>query len=126
MKELLIIEDENVHSKVLKEKFEEDGWTVTRAKNGEEGVKMLREKQYDLTLLDLVMPEKNGFDVLKDIKSDPSLKHYKIIVLSNLDRDEDIKMAMELGADEYWVKTQHPVSDLVGMVREFMEKDTNR
>ncbi len=120
MKKILIAEDEEVLLNVLKDRFEAEGWEVTTAKDGEEAIESIKKSQPDLVLLDLLMPKKDGFEVLKEVKSNPEYKNLPIIiVLSNLGSDEDIKKALALGANDYFVKTQHPMSEIVEKVKKY-------
>lgn len=120
MKKILIAEDEDVLLNVLKDRFEAEGWEVSTAKDGEETVVSINKFKPNLVLLDLLMPKKDGFEVLKEIRSNPEFKDLPIIiVLSNLGSDEDIKKAMALGANDYFVKTQHPMSEIVEKVKKY-------
>lgn len=120
MKKILIAEDEDVLSNVLKDRFEAEGWEVTVAKDGIEAMEAIKkELKFDLVLLDLLMPKKDGFEVLKEVKSNPELKSLPIIVLSNLGGDDDIKKALVLGANDYFVKTQHPMSEIVEKAKRY-------
>lgn len=119
MKKILIAEDEDILLNVLKDRFEAEGWEVSIAKNGEEAMIAINKASFDLVLLDLLMPKKDGFEVLKEVKGNPELKNLPIIVLSNLGGDEDIKKAMALGANDYYVKTQHPMSEIVEKAKKY-------
>jgi len=120
MKKILIAEDEEVLLNVLKDRFEAEGWEVTTARDGEEAVESIKKIRPDLVLLDLLMPKKDGFEVLKEIRGDPEFKTLPIIVvLSNLGSDEDIKKALALGANDYFVKTQHPMSEIVEKAKKY-------
>lgn len=114
---ILIVEDEQVLSKVLKEKFEKSGFEVQVAGDGETAVKLAQSFIPDIIALDLVLPKKNGFTVLKEIKEDANLKQIPVIVVSNLGEDSDIKRALSLGAADYFVKSQHPINEIVEKVR---------
>ena len=119
MKKILIAEDEDILLNVLKDRFEVDGWEVTIAKDGMEAMEAIKKSKLDLVLLDLLMPKKNGFEVLKEVMDNPELKNLPIIVLSNLGGDEDIKKALALGAKDYFVKTQHPMSEIVEKAKKY-------
>jgi len=122
MKKVLIAEDELVLLKVLKERFEDAGWKVSPAQNGEEAIKKLEkagQDGFDLLILDLLMPKKSGFEVLEAIKENAELVDLPIIVLSNLGGDDDIKKAIKLGADDYYVKSQHPMSEIIEKAEKF-------
>lgn len=117
MQKILIVEDEEALAKVLEEKFQREKFEVKIAVDGETGVEAVRQFRPDMILLDLILPKKSGFDVLKEIKADPELERIPVIVLSNLGEDESIKEALALGAKDYFVKTQHPINEVVEKVR---------
>lgn len=120
---ILIAEDEKLLSKALKEEFEEAGFDIIMASNGEDALKELRSgKGIDLLLLDLLMPVVDGFQVLEEMQKDQMLSSVPVIVLSNLGQDEEIKRAIKLGAADYFVKSQHPISEVVEKVKNFSEK----
>lgn len=121
MKKILIVEDEEILLNVLKDRFEAEGWEVAVAKDGEEAVESIKKSLPDLVLLDLLMPKKDGFEVLKELRSNPEFKNLPIIiVLSNLGSDDDIKKALALGANDYFVKTQHPMSEIVEKAKKYI------
>jgi len=113
---ILIVEDEDVLSLVLEEKFKDEGYDVMIAKDGEEAQPKIERFKPDLILLDLILPKKGGLEVLESIKADQELKMIPVIVLSNLEGDETIKKALTLGAADYFVKTQHPIAEIVEKV----------
>lgn len=117
---ILIVEDEMVLSKVLKEKFEHSDFECEVASDGEMAVTMAKSFKPDIIVLDLVLPKKNGFTVLKEVKEDPDLKQTPVIVVSNLGEDSDIKRALSLGATDYFVKSQHPINEIVEKVRSLL------
>ena len=120
MQKIVIVEDEEALARVLKEKFESEDFTVELAMDGKVAVPIIQKTQPDLVLLDLMLPKRDGIDILKDIKSDRELEHLPVIVLSNLDGDEDIKQAIALGAKDYFVKSQHPIKEVVEKVKDFL------
>jgi len=116
---ILIVEDEDVLSLVLEEKFKNEGYEVMIASDGEEAQPKAEKFRPDMILLDLILPKKGGLDILKSLKADPELKLIPVIVLSNLEGDETIKTALSLGAIDYFVKTQHPIAEIVEKIGEF-------
>lgn len=122
MNKILIVEDEEVLSRVLKDRFSDAGWNVDTAEDGVAAIEKIKKENYDMVLLDLIMPKKDGFEVLKEIKGDPSYKTLPIMVLSNLGGDEDIKKALQLGAIDYYVKTQHPISEMIDKAKRFQSR----
>jgi len=123
---ILIAEDEKTLASVLKEEFELEGFSVIPVSNGKEAMDILNSKPNDINLiiLDLLMPVRDGFQVLEEIKNDKvhGLGLIPIMVLSNLGQDEEIKKALSLGATDYFVKSQHPISEVVEKVKKFLEK----
>jgi DNA-binding response OmpR family regulator len=113
---ILIVEDENTLSFVLEEKFRNGGYEVTIAKDGEEAISLAGKITPDIILLDLILPKKGGLEVLEELKADVKLKSIPVIVLSNLEGDEIIKKALKLGAEDYYVKTQHPIGEILEKV----------
>jgi len=103
-KKILIVEDYRFLREAIGKKLREDGFDVSEAVDGEEGLKKTKEEKPDLVLLDLVLPGIDGFDVLAKIKEDATLNDVKVIVLSNLGQKEEIERGMSLGANDYLVK----------------------
>lgn len=116
MKKILIIDDEEILAQVLKDRFQSRGWHVTVAGDGEKALDRVWHEVFDLVLLDLLLPEKSGLDVLRGIR-DPGAPHrlhqIPVIVLSDLGDDEDIQQAMKIGATDCFVKTQHPIGEIL-------------
>ena len=114
---ILVVEDEQVLAKVFQEKFEKARFEVKIASDGELGVELAKSFKPEVIVLDLVLPKKNGFEVLEEIKANENTKSIPIIVVSNLGEDEDIKKALSLGAADYFVKSQHPINEIVEKVK---------
>lgn len=119
---ILIVEDESALSFVLEEKFKDEGYTVEIAVDGEEALVKADKFRPAIILLDLILPKKYGLDVLQDLKNNAELKAIPVIVLSNLEGDETIKKALTLGAVDYFVKTQHPIAEIVERVETYIRK----
>jgi DNA-binding response OmpR family regulator len=122
MRKVLVVEDERVLLNVLKEKLEDDGWDVDTALDGVKAISKIKKGGYDLILLDIMLPKKNGFEVLKFIKKE-AVSDVPVIILSNLGSDEDIKKAMSLGATDYFVKAQHPIGEIVDKAAKYKLSD---
>lgn len=114
---VLIVEDEEALRKVLQEKLQRAGFETFAAKDGIEGWNMAKSKNPDMILLDLIMPKRDGFEVLGMLKQDEELKTIPVIVLSNLAEDENLKKALQMGAEDYFVKSQHPINEVVEKVQ---------
>lgn len=114
---IFIIEDERILANVLEEKFTQEDFEVKVAYSGEEADATLKKFRPDIILLDLILPKKSGFDVLKDLKSDSELKSIPVIILSNLGEAENLKKGLELGAADYMIKAQHPLKEVIEKVK---------
>lgn len=117
MSKILIIEDEVPLREALKAKLKEEGMTVLAAKDGYEGVQMATQNKPDLILLDIIMPKKNGLDVLKDLKNNLALVNIPVYVLTNLAEESSKKVSIELGAEEYLVKSNLKLADLASKIK---------
>lgn len=119
---ILVVEDETFLVKIYSVKLKKEGYDVIIVNDGEEAVKMAEEFAPDIILLDLMLPKMNGFDALERIRANPVNKNTPIIVLSNLGQDEDLKRAKSLGADDYLVKANFSIQEVVGKIRETLDK----
>lgn len=115
VKKILIAEDERPLSKALELKLTNEGYQITPAYNGAEAIEKIQAEKFDLLLLDLVMPEKDGFAVLEHIKKQ-GVK-LPTIVLTNLSQDQDRDKAKKLGATDFFIKSDSPISEIVKYVK---------
>lgn len=121
MNHVLVVEDEDFLVRALKDNLMSEGYSVAVAVDGEQVFDELKKKTPSLILLDLLLPKKNGFDVLKEIRQSPEWQLIPVVILSNLGEDSEIKRALELGANDYFVKSQHPIQEVIEKVREYLE-----
>jgi len=119
---ILIAEDNKDISWIWKEGLKAKKHTIKIAEDGEAAISTAKSFLPDVILLDLVMPKKDGMTVLKELKADEKVKNIPVIVLSNLGGDESIKQAMSLGAVDYFVKSQHPVYEIIEKVQKYTDK----
>jgi len=119
-KKVLIIEDDKSLREMYETKLKIKGFNVITAEDGEDGIKKIKTEKPNLVLLDMMMPKKNGFDVLGDIQKDVKIKKTPVIVLSNLGQESDMALAKSLGAKEYYVKSNLLLNDLVNKVEEYV------
>jgi adenylate cyclase len=106
---ILVVDDDPVNRMVLSVNLREEGYTVETAENGRDGLQMLREQPFDIVLLDLLMPEMDGFDVLKIIKADARLRHLPVVVISGEEDLAGITRCIAIGAEDYMQKPFDPV-----------------
>lgn len=118
-KKILIAEDEKPMAKALELKLTHEGYDAKAVFNGEEALAELEHGEFDLAILDLMMPKVDGFTVLAKLKEKG--KTMPIIVLSNLSQEEDEAKARALGATKFFVKSNTPLADIVQHVREVLQ-----
>ncbi len=119
---MLIIEDDKFLLKLYSNKLEKEGFEVLSSLTGQEGLNKIAAKEVDIIILDLILPGKNGFEVLSELKLNPKTKNTPVIILTNLGQDSDIKKGLELGASAYLVKTEFSVNQLPQIVKENLVK----
>ena len=122
-KHILIVEDERALSHALDITLKKEGYDITIANDGEEGLRRIQEYPFDLVLLDLIMPRMDGLTLLKIAKEQgKSSASIPIIVLSNLGQTEDQKTAMALGAVQYLVKANSPFPKVLSTIKAVLNK----
>lgn len=117
-KYVLVVEDDPFYGNIYKTKLSKEKIVAEIAHNGNEALKIAREKKPTLVLMDLIMPEKDGFEALAEFKADPALKDVKVIILSNLSQEEDIQRVLDLGAAEYLIKANMPIQQVIMKIKE--------
>ncbi|MDD2697101.1 MAG: response regulator [Candidatus Pacebacteria bacterium] len=116
-KKILLIEDEELMVTLLQRKLVQDGYEVSVAKNGEDGLRLMREMKPDLVLLDIIMPKKGGFEVMEEMQKDKDLKEIPVIVISNSGQPVEIDKAQKLGASDWLIKTEFDPQEVVDKVK---------
>lgn len=114
---ILIVEDDEFLSGMYVTKFSLEGFAVVYALDGEEGINKARQEKPHLILLDLLLPKKDGFEVLEELKQDQETKAIPVILLTNLSQESDIKRGKELGAADYLIKAYNIPSEVVKKVK---------
>jgi len=121
MKKILFIEDEESLQRAMGSMLEQNKLQILKALNGDEGLAIAKKEMPDLILLDLILPKKNGFEVLGELKKDPGTKGIPIIVLTNLEGSTDIERALALGATTYLVKANYALEDVMAKIESVLE-----
>jgi DNA-binding response OmpR family regulator len=114
-KRVLIVEDERPLSHALELKLQHEGFETVVASNGKECLRLIDESTFDVVLLDMIMPEMDGFQVLDQLKTRPTMP--VVFVLSNLSQQEDEARVMAAGAKKYFIKSNTPLSTIVEEVK---------
>lgn len=121
MAKILIVDDDKLMANMYQGKFEDDGFDVAVAIDGQMGFDKAVEFKPDLILLDIMMPKVNGLEMLKNLKNNDSTKKIPVILLTNVGGDdEDVERGLGLGAVAYMVKAQYDPKDVVKKVREIL------
>jgi CheY-like chemotaxis protein len=123
MKNILLVEDEQFLAKLLKSRLEKEGQLkVIVAQDGLEALKFVKETEFDLILLDLILPKLSGFEILETIHSDPRLQNTPVIIISNLGQESDVTRGQSLGAVEYFIKARVSMEQLIEQVKKFLKE----
>lgn len=117
---VLMIEDDGFLASIYAQKLEGEGFEVELATNGEDGLKMAMKSPPSIILLDLVIPKKDGFAVLEELKAAPETARVPVIVFTNLGQREDIQRCMQLGADGYMIKAHALPQETIMKIRELL------
>ena len=117
-KKILFVEDEMCLQKVYKDFFRKRGFRLIPAYDGETALKLAGEEIPDLILLDIILPKKDGFEVLKELKENPRLAKVPVIVITNLEGAEHVERAVSLGARAYLVKANYSLKEIIEKIRE--------
>lgn len=119
-KKVFVVEDDEHISKVYEMKLSQVGLVSSFEKTGEGAVARIAAERPDLIVLDMMLPKKDGFAVLEEIKKDPTLAQIPVLVLSNLGQQSDRDHALELGAKEYLIKVEHSMQEVVDKVKQYL------
>src|ERR1700760_4768932 len=117
-KRILFVEDDDALANVYVVRLEAEGFVVQRVANGEEALAAAISFKPDLVLLDVMMPKISGFDVLDILRNTPETANLKVVMLTALSQDSDKQRAQALGVDDYLVKSQVVISDVVDRIRQ--------
>ena len=118
---ILLVEDDPFLLDMYSTKFQEVGFTISAAQDGDTALVKAQEELPDLILLDIVLPKKDGFAVLKTLKSQSQTAKIPVILLTNLGLDGDVKRGLELGAASYIVKAHFTPTEVVAKVKEILK-----
>lgn len=123
MKKILIVEDDNFLANAYRVKLTKAGFEVKNAFDGIEAINALQTFIPDLILLDIVMPRKDGFATLKELKENEQFKNIPVILASNLGQKEDMDRGLKLGAVDFFVKTDFTLNNLIEKINILLNKN---
>ncbi len=116
---IVLVEDDEFISEMYALKFKEE-FDVTVARDGAEGLAMVKKVKPDIVLLDIILPQLDGFEVLERIKQDEEIKDTPVLLLTNLGQKQNVKKGLQLGAVDYIIKAHYTPSELVEKVRQVL------
>lgn len=116
-RKILLVEDDETLAEVYKQRLELEGFDVNHVNNGEDALATAVKFRPDLVLLDVMMPKLNGFDVLDIMRQTPETRNVHIIMLTALSQPKDEQRAKDLGADDFLIKSQVVIGDVVERIK---------
>lgn len=119
---ILIIEDDEFLLRMYSAKLEMEGYKIITATAGDRGLRLADKEQPDLILLDLLLPKKDGFQVLKELRADSETKDIPVIVLTNLSQKKDIDRCFSLGINDYLIKAHFVPSEVIIKIKRILER----
>jgi DNA-binding response OmpR family regulator len=120
-KTILVIEDDKFLRDLISKKLLKENYNVVEAVDGEEGLKKIKEIKPDLVLLDLILPGMDGFEVLAQVKEDPTLNQIPVIILSNLGHRDDVERGLKLGASDYLIKAHFTPGEIIEKIKNILK-----
>ncbi|OGI14520.1 MAG: hypothetical protein A3E38_00275 [Candidatus Moranbacteria bacterium RIFCSPHIGHO2_12_FULL_54_9] len=121
-KKILVVEDDIFLRNLIVKKMEKEGCAISLAYDGDEALKLATDTRYDLVLLDLVMPNTNGIDTLKELKKNPNYAAIPVIIFSNLSQDADIDAAKKAGAADFIIKSNFTLTEVIQKIKQVLGK----
>jgi len=120
-KTILIVEDDKFLRELIAQKLVKEGYEISEAVDGEEGIKKIREEKPGLVLLDLILPGIDGFEVLSKMREEPGLAPIPVIILSNLGQKEDVERGLKLGAADYLIKAHFTPGEIIEKIKNILK-----
>ena len=120
MKSILVVEDDPFLIDIYTTKLKEAGFKVESATDGDSALRKVKEKKIDLLLLDIILPQTDGWEILKKIRKSSNLKNLKIVILSNLGQKEEVEKGLKLGATKYLIKAHYTPTEVVEEIKEIL------
>lgn len=117
---ILIVEDDDFLIKMYQTGLTHEGFTVITASDGEQVLALAKKEKPKIILLDLILPKKDGFEVLKELKKDAATKDMPVVILSNLGQESDVQRCMQSGAADFLVKANFTVRGVADKVRSLL------
>ncbi|MEI6288303.1 MAG: response regulator [bacterium] len=120
---VLLVEDDKMIVDMYKMRLEEEGYEIIITDKGSEALEIAKEEKPDVILLDVILPEVDGFTILDKLKSQHVTKDIPVLMLTNLGQEADKDKGREMGADDYFVKSQHTPAEVLAKIKELINKE---
>ena len=121
MKNILLVEDDPFLIDIYTTKLEQDDFAVQVAKNGKEAFELLKKEIPDILVLDIVLPQVDGWEVLSELKNNAQWKAIPVIILSNLGQKVEVKRGMDLGVEKYLIKAHYTPTEVVEEIKKILK-----
>lgn len=121
MKKILLVEDDPFLIDIYRDKLEESGYEVDVSDDGNKVLGKIKEIIPDLVLLDIILPNVDGWEILRSIRNNPETKDLKVIILSNLGQKEEVEKGVDLGATQYLIKAHFTPSEVVKEIEKLLK-----
>ncbi|MFA4871496.1 MAG: response regulator [Patescibacteria group bacterium] len=121
---VLLVEDDLMIVEMYKMRFEEEGYAVLVTDKGSEAIEIAEKEKPDIILLDVILPEVDGFTVLQKLKNDIKTKEIPILLLTNLGQESDKEKGLQMGAADYFIKAQHTPVEVIQKIKELINKSS--
>ena len=119
---ILVVEDDSFLLQMYATKLETEEYKVFTASTGGEALRLVEKEDIDLILLDLNLPEVDGFNVLEELKSNSKTKHIPVLVLTNFSQKEDIDRCLDLGAEDFLIKAHFVPAEVIEKIKKIIKK----
>ena len=124
MQKIVLVEDDPLLIDIYSTKFREAGFQVAVVDRGDAAADRVAKEKPELVVRDIVLPQKDGWEILKSVKSNPKTKNIKVVILSNLGQKEEIERGMGLGAAGYLIKAHYTPSQVVKEIRKILQEES--
>ena len=120
MKKILLVEDDQFLIDIYTTKLKEAGYAVSVAEDGDTALRKIKDEIPDLMLLDIVLPNFNGWEILRKVHSDEKTKNIKVVILSNLGEKDEVEKGIKMGAAKYLVKAHYTPSEVIEEIKKII------
>lgn len=121
MKKILLVEDDPFLVDIYKKKLGESGFDIEVAEDGEQALKKAQEQKPDIMLLDIILPNTDGWAILRKIKENPQFKELKVIILSNLGQKDEVEKGIAMGATQYLIKAHFTPGEVAEEIKKILK-----